>query len=116
MQIGDKVYLKPTDRNSRRGKEVQEYIISKIGRKYLEVVQQLGDTFSIKFDMEKEYQQVSNYSADWELYFSKQEILDEQESIRLSDDIRKEIGNYGFPKDLSLDQLKRIKAIIDEDK
>jgi hypothetical protein len=115
LSIGLKVYLKPVNNAARYGdKELRELIIKKIGKKYFFVggENQNNERFWTKFDIE-ELREVSNYSPDWELYFSKQEILDEQESNDISRDIRLKFGGYG-KLDLTLDQLRRIKEIINE--
>ena len=75
-------------------------------RKYFEVD-------GVKFKMENKEQETGGYTADWKLYFSKQEILDEQEFQKLERDIRSKFNAFG-KLDLTLDQLKRINEIINE--
>lgn len=112
MQIGDKVYLKPVNNKARNGNEkIEEYLIKKVGRKYFEVWDGIYDFSSIKFNLETKTQ-VTNYSPDWELYFSKQEILDEQECNQLTKIIRNKFTGWG-KVNLSLEQLRSIKKIID---
>jgi hypothetical protein len=115
LSIGLKVYLKPVNNAARYGNnEIKELVIKKIGKKYFFVggENQDNERFWTKFDIE-ELREVSNYSPDWKLYFSKQEILDEQESDKLTSEIRNKFGSYGR-LDLTLDQLRRIKEIINE--
>jgi hypothetical protein len=111
MQVGDKVYLKAVNNLARGRKEVyiREEEVIKIGRKYFEVG--IG-TRGIKFHIENNTQ-VTDYAADWELYFSKQEILDEEEFRKLSWEIKSKFETYG-KVNLTLDQLRRIKEIISE--
>ncbi|TVY10004.1 hypothetical protein FPZ49_10995 [Paenibacillus cremeus] len=112
VQVGDKVYLKAVGNNARGRKEVyiREDIISKVGRKYFEV----GDGLRpLKFRIEDKQQKMGGYIADWQLYFSKQEILDEEEVSKLQWEIRKVFDTLG-KIDLTLDQLRRIKTIISE--
>jgi len=112
-QIGQRVFLKPVGDAARRGNTViKEYIVSKVGRKYFEAWDGSWKYSAIKFHIEG-LRQVTDYSVDYELYFDMQEIIDERECEVLIDDLRKVIGNYGPPK-LSLDQLRRINAIIKE--
>ena len=112
IKIGDKVWIKPTDRRRNGNKEPQENIVTKIGRKYLEVNKEgYSDVFAIKFDMTNDMRQATNDSPDYELYFSKQEILDEQEYNSLLEGIRRVFGQYGKCK-LSLEQLRQIDQII----
>lgn len=114
MQVGDKVYLKAAGNNARYDKEVriEEYIIRKIGRKYFEVSSKEHETWTIKFNLENN-KQVTNYSADWILYFSKQEIIDEIETDNLTREIRNRFDSWS-KVNLTLDQLRRIVEIIRE--
>lgn len=112
MKIGDKVWLRPLWGSCVQKDEAQEYEIRKIGRKYFEVGK-IGEASGklYKFDI-KTLKQASKH-PDWLLYLSKQDILDEQEKKTLEMDIREALG-YGNTR-FSLDQLRRIKAIMDED-
>ena len=110
MKIGDKVWVKSTGRTYKWDKK--EYIITKIGRKYLEVnMEGYSDAFAIKFDMSNDFRHATNYSPDYILYFSLQDILDEEEYNLLLGNIRKLFGTYGKCK-LSLEQLRQIDEII----
>lgn len=113
MKIGDKVYLKAVGNIARGRKEVfiKEDIITKIGRKYFEVGNGLRP---LKFHIEGLQQEVGGYSADWELYFSKQEIIDEEEFEKLVWEIKMKFSSYS-KVNLTLDQLRRINAIIKEE-
>jgi hypothetical protein len=113
MQVKDKVWLKPLNNQLRRSKEIKECVIKKIGRKYIEVENPDWDADIIKIEIETR-REVTKYSPDWELYFSKQELLDEIEKEKLENDIKAIFGCYRGT-DLSLDQLRRIKKIIDEE-
>jgi hypothetical protein len=115
IKVGAKVFLKPVNNAARYGnKEIVEKTILKVGRKYFFVGNE-GETeqrWMIKFNME-DLRQITEYANDWELYFSKQEILDDEEIEELSTDIRLKFSSYG-ELGLSLDQLRRIKKIISE--
>lgn len=112
MQIGDKVFLKPINNAARGGnKEIKEYMIKKIGRKYFEVWDGIYEFTTTKFYIGSN-QQVTDYSPDWVIYFSKQEILDEYEFSQLTSNIREVFSVYG-KVDLTLEQLREIKKIID---
>jgi hypothetical protein len=106
--VGMTVYLKPINNAARRSKDVQEGIVSKVGRKYFEVEGFYRTKFSID-----ELIEVSEYAPDWKVYLSKQELLDEQEFENLLRDIRLFFSNYG-KVNLTLDQLRKIKVIISE--
>lgn len=111
MNIGDTVFLKAAGRN-RKEAHIVECKISKIGRKYFEVSREGYQHHVIKFRIE-DNKQHTEYSPDWILYFSMQEILDEEEFNRLSGNIKKKFDTYG-KVDLTLDQLRRISYIINE--
>lgn len=116
MEVGDKVFLKAVGNNARGRKEVliEEYEIMKIGRKYFEVSND-SRYKSLKFNLEDNRQENRGYIADWDLYFSRQEILDEEEIEKLHWDIKTAFNGYGKSK-FTLDQLRRINAIVDENK
>ena len=109
MQVGQKVYLKPTIYN--RGGKQQEYEIKSIGRKLIHVWQDKRESSVIKFDKDT-LEQRSNYSPDWELYFSLQEIEDEKEFNDLHHQLESTF-RYGSKKQFTLDQLRQIKLNID---
>ncbi len=112
-QIGQKVYLKPINDTARGGnKEIKERKILRIGRKYLEVWngEYLHSAKKFHLDTLKE---ASDYSPDYQLYFSRQDIVNEEEAEELVKVIRNILGNWGKPE-LSLDQLRRIHEIIKE--
>lgn len=109
MKKGDKVWLKPTSRNPQT--DIMECVIIKIGRKYIEVAKNINAVSTIKFDISKNYAQVTSYSPDWMVYFSKQTILDEEETLLLANEIRAVLGDYG-PTKIPLDKLREIKNIL----
>lgn len=113
MKTGDKVFLKAVGNKARNRKEtyVEEYVVGKIGKKYFEVNNASNGNHSIKFRLDG-LRQHTDYEPDWALYFSMQEILDEEESERLNRKIREKFS-YG-KIDLTLDQLRRISQIINE--
>lgn len=112
LEVGQSVYLKAVGNNARwrDGLHISEDVITKVGRKYFEV----GDGRKpLKFHIDDLTQETGGYIADWKLYFSKQDILDEEEFEKLKCDIRMKFDSYG-KLNMSLDQLRRIKTIIDE--
>lgn len=115
LKLGQKAFLKPINNAARYGnKEIKEVEIVKIGRKYFFVGKE-GETnerLMTKFNIE-DRKQTSNYSPDWQFYFSKQEILDEEEEKELTSKIKRKFDTWE-KTGLSLDQLKRIHSIINE--
>lgn len=115
MQVGDYVYLKPVNNAARYGKhDIVENIIKKVGRKYFEVWDGEHEYTITKFHLDTK-RQVTNYSPDWILYFSKQEVINEQEHNKIISEIRKVFEGWS-KVNLSLEQLREIKKIIDEGK
>ncbi|MGF2740747.1 MULTISPECIES: hypothetical protein [unclassified Bacillus (in: firmicutes)] len=115
INVGTPVFLKPVNDAARYGrKEVLEKTVLKKGKKYF-YIGNMGETETrrmLKFSLE-DMTQVTEYSADWELYLSKQEIIDEEEKEKLIFEIRS-VFNRWSSVDLTLDQLRRIHAIISE--
>ncbi|KIN51912.1 hypothetical protein B4146_2240 [Bacillus subtilis] len=86
----------------------------KKGRKYF-YVGNTGETETrrmFKFSLE-DMREVTEYSPDWELYLSKQEIIDKEEKKKLMSDIRSVFDRWSTA-DLTLDQLRRVHEIISE--
>lgn len=115
LKIGQIVYLKPVGNNKRYlsgsiTNHIQESEIEKIGTKYFH----LKDFYKTKFSI-KEMINISSYSPEWKVYTDKQQILDEEEEIVLTNNIKKIIKDYNSkPRELTLDQLRRINQIITE--
>jgi len=108
MEVGQKVYLKPI-LSSNRVKETQEYEIRSIGTKYLHVFKGHDEC---KFDKKTLKHINKPYSAQWELFLDKQELMDLEEFNSLHGEIENAF-RYDGKKLFSLDQLRQIKRIID---
>ena len=106
MEVGQKVYLK--NRNHGNINEITESQISKIGRKYFYV----GPHSELKFNINTLAQESGQYSPNWVIYLSMQEILDEEEYSSTARHIEKIISSPYYNK-ITLDQLRQIKRIID---
>ncbi|MGV4321238.1 beta barrel domain-containing protein [Bacillus mojavensis] len=117
IEVGVEVFLKPTERRGRTitDDDILERTILKVGRKYFHVgIKEKPDHRMIKFEIDG-LMQATDYSPDWEVYFSKQDIFDEEKRKDLLFNIRSKFNRY-VTNDLSLDQLKRINEIINESK
>jgi len=108
MNKGQTVYLSPGVNTSRYNTEIREGVITSLGSKCITVT--LDGSLTYKFN-KVDFDQITDYAADYYLYFSRQEIEDKQEHDILSNDIRKIIREYG-KINLSLDQLRKIKSVI----
>ena len=106
IQVGQTIWLRRASTHGTR--EPIEAVVETVGKKYFTLVDRPRE----KYDLETLKQVVdSNYKNV--VYLSLQTILDEDEFAKLSDEVRKPFQYYGNPK-LTLDQLRRIKAILDE--
>ena len=116
-KVGDTVYLFEDGENTKRrlrGEPLENKIIEttiiKIGRKYLTV------NTGTQFDKTINYREKTNYCEDYYLYAEKQDIYDLVEKENLLHLIYKKVDlyNYSNKNNISLDQLRRIKEILDE--
>lgn len=106
---GQVVYLKSEDISNLN--KIYEGVIDSVGRKFL--------TVSVKGIQFKFYKdtlgQVTNYAQDYSLYISKEKLLNEIESKEILNDLRLKLGLSSYSEsELSLEQLRRIKSIINE--
>ena len=109
MKVGQKVYLKLINKNYDIETKIIETKIVKVGRKYIYV--DVGNPHW-KFYID-DLLEVTCFRQDYQLYFDKQDILDEYEA---EDIIRKIRGSIERGQcELSIDQLRRIEKIIDEE-
>jgi hypothetical protein len=83
--------------------------VKSVGKKYVTV-----DYGNIKFDMTDEYRQVTNYSADYELFESAKDAIDADTLESLWDKFRHLVSeSYKCP--ISLNKLERILEIFTEE-
>lgn len=113
LQVGMTVYLRPMLNAARRTKEIQECEITKIRNKYFDVQRKDGG-LTVTFIVET-LRERTNYSPDWELHFDRQEIVDENEHIAIFRQLFKTVTEFPRGDKLTLDQLRRIKVILDEE-
>jgi hypothetical protein len=112
MNVGDIVYLKPLNNNARYCKDgilnhIKQGEVVKVGKKYFYIKGYERQKFGIE-----EMHDISEYCAGWQVYHSIQEIHDEVEHGKLSDEIRKYFSVYGKVS-LSLSKLRKIKEVIE---
>lgn len=85
--------------------------VTKVTKKYITVKFNIIEKqFTIEDDYREKY---TRGLADYKLYESKQDVIDEYESKRLHSMIRSKFSSFD-DLDLTLVQLKRIQAIIEE--
>ena len=105
--------------NAARGRtedKIEEVKVLSIGRKYFVCGESIASKWKqTKYDLET-WREVSDYAPDHCLYESLQERADEREKFGILDDLKATFGGWGRRGNLTLDQLRRIKAIIEESK
>lgn len=123
LEVGQIVYLKPGINKGRYDKSIKRGKVLKVGRKYYDVVLLINkDGEYVESRSKYKYYisdntQVTDYCSDYYVYFSEQDILDEQEFEDIHWSISSLFGSVDcVKKSLSLEQLRRIKDIIDEGK
>lgn len=103
--VGQKVWVKPSSLWRSR-KEPFEATVSKVGRKYFELTECPRE----KYDLET-LRQVTETNYENKVYLQLQDILDEKEHLRLSDEIRRAFNGYGKLQ-YSLEQLRKIAEVV----
>lgn len=104
IELGLKVFLRPTGNIARYDKNIKTGEITKIGRKYFYVGVE-------KFELETLRNINMDCNSAWVLYFSEQEILDEKEKNELSEKFHKLFHWTGNYNKLTLEQLKEMASI-----
>ena len=103
--VGQKVWVNPSSlRRSRR--EPFEATVSKVGRKYFELTECPRE----KYDLET-LRQVTETNYENKVYLKLQDILDEKEHQKLSDEIKRAFNGYGKLQ-YSLEQLRKVAEIV----
>lgn len=92
--------------------ELTEETVIKVGRKYF-TTKRAG--FETEYHLEDWREKSGEYIASWVLYESVKERDDERDGADMSFRIGKAFAVHSsLPKDVTLDQVKRISAILDE--
>lgn len=112
LSVGQTVYIEPTGNAARYGKDIIETKISKIGKKYIET-EKFGEMYKFNISDGKQKDTGYGYGYDYILYLSRSEVENKQEKGSLLSYFA--CCNW-YRLNLTLDQLRRIKAIIDEGK
>ena len=103
--VGQKVWVNPSSLwRSRR--EPFEATVSKVGRKYFELMECSRE----KYDLET-LRQVTETNYENKVYLKLQDVLDEKEHQKLSDEIKRAFNGYGEIQ-YSLEQLRKIAEIL----
>lgn len=108
IEVGQKVWL--VEFNRRAGREPHEPLeatVKKVGRKYFE----LENNWMGRFHVSTLLHDGGGYSPRARVYLNIQEYIDQKEASDLYSELRQHFTNYDSKK-LTLDQLRKIKAII----
>lgn len=116
LKVGDTVYLRKLQRSRYdNSPELEEYQIKTVGRKYLSVWKDAREYSIQKFDMTHNFKHENGgYSPSWRLYFTELEYELEKEKDILVEKVRRAFNSWSDVGRYSLDKLRRISAIIDE--
>lgn len=110
LGVGGKAYLNPQGNNKSR--EIKKVYIKSIGRKYFEVWDGQNKYSRVKFHLDS-LREVSEYMPYWAFHFTDVEILENREATSLKNKIGLHFGTFSR-NNLTLDQLRRIHAILEE--
>ena len=115
FKIGDEVIIR--DYGSRTSEDNARNItaiVTKIGKKYVTVQTSWGSEYQFHNERNRTYYLAmkSFVSSENKLFHSEQDYLDWVESEELYKELRNYFGR--FYTDLTIDQLRRIKAITEE--
>ena len=113
LKVGDTIYCKLVGNEERRvtkEKRIQEWEITKIGRKYLTAKAKNTYSREIQFDINRNFRQNTNCCVDYELYETRQEIEDEIETKELNLWF---LNSFHFANSsFSLEKLRKAKEIL----
>ena len=115
FKIGDEVIIRDYgSRTSEDNARNMTATVTKIGKKYVTVQTYWGGEYQFHNELNKTYylKMKSVVSTENKLFKSEQDYLDWAESEELYKELRNYFGK--FYTDLTIDQLRRIKAIIEE--
>lgn len=112
LTVGQTVYIEPVGNAARYGTDIIETKISKIGKKYIET-EKFGEMYKFNISDGKQKDTGYGYGYDYILYLSRSEVENKQEKGSLLSYFNR--CNW-YRLNLTLDKLRRIKAIIDEGK
>ena len=121
FKVGQTVWVQLTG-NEARGKHgdelIEEWEVVTVGKKYIHAKKK-GYFYPTVFEKREygyyeKFVQKTEGCVNYILYASKAELEEELEHSRLSNEISQVFRGYGFNRKFSLEQLRKIKAIISE--
>lgn len=123
FKVGQTVYVELTGNASREKTAeecIEEWEITSVGRKYVKAGKRHEEygifretTFEYR-DSYNRFVQKTDYCVDYVIYLARQEIERKIEKSKLLNEIESFFRDWNKPKNLSIEQLKRIKEILAE--
>lgn len=122
FKVGQTVYIELTG-NASRGKTteqcIEEWETTSVGRKYIKACKKEGGAFRFETTFEykenrKRFVQKTDCCVNYILYETKEEIERKFEKSKLLNEVESFFRDWSKPKNLSIEQLKRIKEILEE--
>lgn len=122
FKVGQTVYVELT-RDASRGKTteqcIEEWRITSVGRKYVKAGRCSdgtiwGETTFEYNDCYGRFVQKTDCCVDYILYPTREELEEKIEKSKLLNEVESFFRDCGKPKNLSIEQLKRIKEILGE--
>lgn len=87
-----------------------EVTVKSVNKKYVTVVTEHGT--EIKFDVTNDYKEKTNYSANYEIYDTKENVMKKQRHDMLWDKVRKLIAYDYKGNDFTLEQVEAVAKIL----
>ena len=121
FKVGQTVWVQLAG-NEARGKHgdelIEEWEVVTVGKKYIHA-RKKGRSFPTVFEKREfgysvKFVQKTDGCVNYILYASKTELEEELEHSRLFDEILQAFRGFGVKHNFSLEQLRKIKAIISE--
>lgn len=122
FKVGQTVYVELTG-NASRGKApeqcIEEWEITSVGRKCIKAERksdgEIWGEITFEFnDCYGKFVEKTDCCVDYILYLTRHEIEEKHEKNRLLDEVGVFFRDWSKPKKLSIEQLKRIKEILEE--
>ena len=104
VTVGQTVYLEPRGNAARRSKEIQQAVVSKVGRKYFTVED------GRQFHLDSGVHNAGQFTGEWKAYESLEEIENKRLANSLHDKIKKEFSAHQAKHSLS--DLKAVAEIL----
>jgi hypothetical protein len=110
LTVGQTVFVKTAD--YQRRVVVRETTVTRVGRKFFEIADYEFSRSRFSVETMRVCRDIGVNSE--RCYLTRQEIDDEREYQELQDSLRRMFDHWGSSSTLTLDQLRRVDAIVKE--